>query len=46
MKTNMNPNSIVPLYEQVAEFLKRDIENGVYNATGKNSDGGRAGRAV
>ena len=35
MKTNMNPNSIVPLYEQVAEFLKRDIENGVYNATGK-----------
>ncbi len=47
MKTNMNPNSIIPLYEQVAEFLKRDIENGVYNATGKiPTDGGRAGRAV
>ena len=28
-------NSIVPLYVQVVECLKRDIENGVYNATGR-----------
>ena len=34
MEANMNPNSIVPLYVQVVECLKRDIENGVYNATG------------
>ena len=31
MEINMNPNSIVPLYVQVVECLKRDIENGVYN---------------
>ena len=35
MEINMNPNSIVPLYVQVVECLKRDIENGVYNATGR-----------
>ena len=35
MEANMNPNSIVPLYVQVVECLKRDIENGVYNATGR-----------
>lgn len=33
MEINTNPNSIVPLYAQIVESLKRDIENGVYNAT-------------
>ena len=29
MEINTNPNSIVPLYAQIVESLKRDIENGV-----------------
>ena len=29
MEANMNPNSIVQLYVEVVECLKRDIENGV-----------------
>ena len=30
MEINTNPNSIVPLYAQIVESLKRDIENGVF----------------
>ncbi|MDY5482655.1 MAG: phosphonate metabolism transcriptional regulator PhnF [Clostridium sp.] len=35
MEANMNPNSIIPLYAQIVDRLKRDIENGVFNATGR-----------
>lgn len=35
MDVEMNYDSIVPLYAQVEEQLKRDIENGVYKKTGK-----------
>lgn len=35
MEVNMNHNSAVPLYAQLVEQLKQDIENGVFNKTGK-----------
>ena len=35
MQTDLDHNSIVPLYEQLVEQLRRDIENGVYSKTGR-----------
>ena len=35
MRNNLDHNSIVPLYAQVVEQLRGDIENGVYSKTGR-----------
>ena len=35
MEVSMNHNSVVPLYAQIVEQLKQDIENGVFNKTGR-----------
>ena len=35
MDAAMNHDSIIPLYAQVEEQLRRDIENGVYSKNGR-----------
>lgn len=35
VEENMNFDSIVPLYVQIADLLKKDIENGVFKQTGR-----------
>ncbi len=35
METNLNHNSIVPLYVQIVEQLNQDIETGIFSQTGR-----------
>lgn len=35
MKSSMDPNSIVPLYAQIVDQLKHDIEAGMFHRTGR-----------